>query len=383
MSEKRSITRSIQTYLKKYPIVAITGPRQSGKTTMLKKQFSKYRYVNLENPDMRQFAQRDPRSFMKEYDKYVIFDEVQRVPELFSYMQAMVDDSGIMGQFIISGSQNFQLMHRITQSLAGRVALFKLQPFDISELKQAGLFSNDYQKLMLKGFYPAIYDRKIPSRVFYNNYIQTYIERDITELIHVRDTKAFRNFLALCATRAGQMLNLNALANECGISQPTAKSWLSVLESSYIIFLLHPYFKNYSKRIVKTPKLYFYDTGLLAHLLKITTVTLDNKGMLFENMMVAELMKKNDHRNEMNDLWYWRDSAGHEVDVLLQDDEKLRTVEIKCTQTIYEETYKGLLWFSDLAGNQVKSRTLIYAGDEIQKRTKVKIVPWQAIYDEA
>lgn len=382
MGAKRTISKPVHTYLKKYPIVAITGPRQSGKTTMLKKQFSKYRYVNLENPDMRQYALRDPRSFMKEFDKYVIFDEVQRVPELFSYMQAIVDDSGMMGQFIISGSQNFHLMARITQSLAGRVSIFKLFPFDFSEMKAEGIFIDNYEKLMLKGFYPAIYDRNIPSKVFYSNYVQTYIERDITELINLRDKKSFRNFLALCAAHAGQMLNLNSLANQCGISQPTAKSWLSVLESSYIIFLLHPYYKNFSKRVVKTPKLYFYDTGLLAHLLRISKVTNDNKGMLFENMMVAELMKKNEHNQELQDLWYWRDSAGHEVDVLMQDDQRLRNVEIKCTQTIYHDTYAGLTWFADLAGKDVKSNTLIYAGDELQKRSHVTVTPWSKIYDQ-
>lgn len=273
-------------------------------------------------------------------------------------------------------------MERISQSLAGRVSILKLMPFDFSELKTAGLFNDNYEQIMLRGFYPAIYDRKIPSRLFYSNYIQTYIQRDITELIHVRDTKAFSNFLSLCAAHAGQMLNLNALANACGISQPTAKSWLSVLESSYIILLLHPYYKNFSKRVVKTPKLYFYDTGLLAHLLKIKSVTLDNKGMLFENMMVSELMKKNWHRIELQDVWFWRDSAGHEVDMLLQSDEKLKAVEINCTRTIYEDTYKDLLWFSDVAGSEVKSRTLIYAGDELQKRTKLKVVPWAGISDE-
>jgi predicted AAA+ superfamily ATPase len=381
MGANRTISKSINVYLKKYPIIAITGPRQSGKTTMLKKQFSKYRYVNLENPDMREYAIRDPRAFMKEFNKYVIFDEVQRAPELFSYMQSIVDDSGMMGQFIISGSQNFHLMARITQSLAGRVAIFKLFPFDFSEMKAAGIFIDNFEKLILKGFYPAIYDRKIPSKVFYSNYIQTYIERDITELINLRDKKTFRNFLSLCAAHAGQMLNLNSLANQCGISQPTAKSWISVLESSYIIFLLHPYYKNFSKRVVKTPKLYFYDTGLLSHLLRVSEITNDNKGMLFENMMIAELVKKNEHHHELQDLWYWRDSAGHEVDMLMQDDQRLRNVEIKCTQTIYSDTYAGLKWFADLAGKEVKSNTLIYAGDELQKRTDLTIVPWAKIFD--
>ena len=223
-------------YKQKYPILALTGPRQSGKTTFLKKDFADYRYVNLENPDFRSFAEEDPNGFLKKYDKYVIFDEVQRVPFLFSYLQTKVDEDQIMGQYIISGSQNFHLLQNITQSLAGRVAIFKLLPFDISEMRSADLLPDDYAVLVQRGSYPAIYDRDIASKVFYSNYIQTYIERDLSELIHVKDLRLFRNFISLCAGRAGQLLNLNALANECGISQPTAKAWLSVLESSFIVF---------------------------------------------------------------------------------------------------------------------------------------------------
>nr|HPR61034.1 ATP-binding protein [Prolixibacteraceae bacterium] len=270
MAAKRNIAKAIRFLLGKYPVIAVTGPRQSGKTTLLKTMFSDFRYVSLENPDARKFAENDPNGFFKLYDKQVIFDEVQRVPSLFSYIQTLVDDSNIMGQFILSGSQNFHLMENITQSLAGRVAMFKLFPFDINELATEGLLNNDYLQSMLQGFYPAIYDRDIPSKIFYSNYIQTYVQRDVSELIAVKDMRLFQNFIALCATRAGQLLNLNSLANECGISQPTAKSWLSALESSYIVFQLNPYYKNFSKRIVKTPKLFFYDTGLLLHLLKIS-----------------------------------------------------------------------------------------------------------------
>jgi uncharacterized protein len=229
--------------------------------------------VNLENPDLRKFAETDPNGFLNHYDKYVILDEAQRVPELFSYLQDRVDSSGLMGQYILSGSQNFHLMQSITQSLAGRVAIFRLFPFDHDEMKSADLLdANQYLSNLIRGYYPALYDREIPSKVFYSNYIQTYIQRDVTELVNVRDIRSFQNFLSLCATRAGQLLNLNSLANECGITQPTAKSWLSALENSFLIFLLHPYHRNFSKRIVKTPKLYFYDTGLLCYLLKINSV---------------------------------------------------------------------------------------------------------------
>lgn len=233
MSLFRNIKFPIQDLLGKYPVVAVTGPRQSGKTTMLKTEFPDYRYVNLENPDMRSYAEKDPNGFLAEFDRFVIFDEAQRVPHLFSYIQSIVDDSKIMGQFILSGSQNFHLMQSITQSLAGRVAIFKLFPFDHNEMKSAGwLNEDDFLYNLVKGFYPAIYDRNIPSKTFYTNYVQTYIERDVTELINIRNMRLFQNFLALCATRAGQLLNLNALANECGITQPTAKAWLSALENS-------------------------------------------------------------------------------------------------------------------------------------------------------
>ena len=230
MTAARIIKKEMDVYAKKYPILAITGPRQSGKTTFLRTEFPHYEYVNLENIDVRNFAKDDPNGFLNQFTKYVIFDEIQRVPELFSYLQTKVDEDKIMGQYILSGSQNFQLMQNITQSLAGRVALFRLLPFDLQELQTAGWLNDDYAVNLQRGFYPALYDRDIPSKVFYSNYIQTYVERDLSELIQVKNLKLFRNFISLCAGRAGQLINLNALANECGITQPTAKSWLSVLE---------------------------------------------------------------------------------------------------------------------------------------------------------
>ena len=380
MNVGRVLKRPLVFYLEKYPVIALTGPRQSGKTTFLKDEFPEYRYVNLENPDTRNFAETDPSAFLKQYDKYVIFDEVQRAPLLFSYIQTLVDDSRIMGQYILSGSQNFQLLQNITQSLAGRVALFKMLPFDFTELKSAGLLDSDFRVNMQKGVYPAIYDRNIPSKMFYSNYVQTYIERDLTEIIHVRDLKLFRNFISLCAARAGNVINLNSLATECGISQPTAKSWLSVLESSFIVFQLQPYFSNMNKRVTKSSKLYFYDSGLLCHLLKINdagSIQLSaHKGSIFENMIVAEYVKSNYHLNLLRDFWFWRDSAGHEVDLLWQDDERLNLVEIKATQTIMSDLFKGMSYFENLLPQIVKSKSLIYAGLENQKRTNENVVSW-------
>lgn len=377
----REIANSVFKYRTKYPVIAITGPRQSGKTTMLKSVFPDYEYVSLENPDNRNFAENDPNGFLNRYSKKIILDEVQRVPTLFSYIQTRVDESGEMGQFILSGSQNFHLMENITQSLAGRVAIFKLFPFDIQELRTEGLLPENYLQILIKGFYPAIYDRDIPSKVFYSNYVQTYVQRDVSELIAIKDIRLFQNFLGLCATRAGQLLNLNALANECGISQPTAKSWLSALENSYILFQLFPYHENFSKRIVKTPKLYFYDSGLLCYLLKISSVeqllSHPVKGNLFENMMIAEYVKRIHHNYRFQDIWFWRDSAGHEVDLIIQDGQQLNLVEIKAGQTIMSEMFAGHTWWENLSGRKDLLKTLVYGGNENQKRSMGDVVSWR------
>lgn len=377
---QRQIVGIINELSSKFPVIALTGPRQSGKTTLLKNTFPDYQYVSLEDIDNRDFAQNDPKGFLKLYREKVIFDEVQRVPHLFSYLQTIVDERRLMGQFILSGSQNFQLLQNITQSLAGRVALFKLLPFDFTELRNVNLLPNDYPDLLVKGAYPALYDRQIPSNVFFANYIQTYIERDAVELIHIRELRQFRSFLGLCAGRIGQLLNINALANECGISQPTAKAWLSVLESSYITFQLPPYFKNFSKRIVKSPKLYFYDTGLACHLLGIKTSTdlLHNplKGSLFENLIIAEFYKQNEHRYQHQDFYFWRDSNGNEVDLLRPEGMTFDIFEIKSSQTILSDQFKGLKFLQEIAQEAVAAKTLIYGGNEIQHRSHYTVSGW-------
>jgi uncharacterized protein len=376
----RQIINAINENRKMYPILAISGPRQSGKTTLLKENFPEYQYLSLENIDARNFLANDPNGFFEKYDKFWIFDEAQRAPELFSYLQTKVDNDKIMGQYILSGSQNFHLMKNITQSLAGRVAILKLFPLDFNELKSENLLDKDYVKAMLKGFYPAIYDRDIPSKNFYNSYIQTYVERDITDLVNIQNLRSFRMFLGLCAARAGHLLNLNNLAIDCGISQPTAKAWLSALESSYIVFLLQPLHNNFNKRIIKTPKLYFYDTGLLCHLLKIKDENQirENafKGNLFENMIISEYVKQNCHQNNFDEFWFWRDASGHEVDLIRQDDFMYNVIEIKSTATIMQDLFKGIIYFESLAKENVKSKTLVYAGLENQKRTIANVVSW-------
>lgn len=381
----RQIAPTIKAQQSKFPVLAITGPRQSGKTTLLRELFKEYRYVTLENPNTRSFALEDPIGFLNQYDQKVVFDEVQRVPTLFSYIQSRVDESGMMGQFILSGSQNFHLLNNITQTLAGRVALFKLLPFDFTELKANNLLDELYTQACLKGFYPAIFDRDIDPVVFYANYIQTYIEKDVTELLNIRDLKLFRTFLGLCAGRAGQLLNYSALANECDISHNTAKAWLSILESSYIIFLLQPYHENFNKRLVKGPKLYFYDTGLLNHLLGIRTADelSENrlKGNIFENLILAEYQKKNHHLYLHEDYYFWQDSNAHEVDMLMKKGQDFSIYEIKATQTINNSLFKEMDRFEEISAPAKVTKTLIYGGAENEKRTRYNVLSWKNISD--
>jgi predicted AAA+ superfamily ATPase len=380
---KRQIAPIIKAQKSKFPVLAVTGPRQSGKTTLLKELFSDYRYVSLENPNTRSFALEDPIGFLNMYDHKVILDEVQWAPELFSYIQGRVDEFKIMGQYILSGSQNFHLLNSITQTLAGRVALFKLLPLDFTELKQAGLLANTYTQAATKGFYPAIFDRDIDPTIFYANYLQTYVEKDVAELTNIKDLKLFRTFLSLCAGSAGQLLNFSALANECDISHNTAKAWLSILESSYIVFLLQPYHQNFNKRLIKSPKLYFYDTGLLTHLLGIRTdEELEEnrlKGHVFENMVLAEYQKQNHHLYLHQEYYFWQDSNAHEVDILMKKGQGFSIFEVKATQTITTALFKEMDRFEEVAAPAKVSKTLIYGGTKNEKRTKYDVLSWQNI----
>ena len=381
----RRLAPIIKKQQSRFPVIAITGPRQSGKTTLLRELFKEYRYISLENPNTRSFASEDPVGFLDQYDQKVIIDEAQRVPKIFSYIQSKVDENRKMGQFILSGSQNFHLLAGITQSLAGRVALFKLLPLDIGELKAAKLLSETSLSAALAGSYPAIYDREIEPGIFYSNYVQTYIEKDVTELLQVRNMKLFRTFIGLCAGRAGQLLNYSALANECDIAVNTAKTWLSLLESSYIIFTLQPYHENFNKRLVKTPKLYFYDTGLLCYLLRIRSVDdlSDNrlKGQIFENMIVAEYHKMNHHLHMQKDFHYWQDSQGHEIDLFVKGFRSYDLFEIKATQTISSNLFKEMDRFETLVSPDRVAKTLIYGGAEDEKRTKYTVLSWKNISD--
>ena len=383
---KRNIRSSFLEILTKYPVLVMTGPRQSGKTTMLKQTLPGYRYVSLEDPDNRAFATNDPRGFLAEYDSKVIFDEVQQTPHIFSYIQSIVDQKNEMGQFILSGSQNFNLMANITQSLAGRASIFKLFPFDFVEMKNSNLLSTNLGEVMTNGFYPAIHNRKINPDRYYSDYMDTYVNRDVSQLINIQDNRAFRTFIKLCAARAGQLVNFNDLARGVGVSHTTVRKWMSILETSYVLFTLKPYFKNYSKRVVKRPKLYFYDTGLLCHLLDIRkgnfTPSHSLWGNVFENMIVSEFEKQNYHFSQLRDYWFWRDSHGNEIDLLYPSGEKLHLFEIKSSTTISEKMFKGLNKFSEVIGKNTGNRNIVYGGIKDQKRTNFHIKSWFNVQPE-
>ena len=293
---KRNIKNLIVKSCKEYPVISIIGPRQSGKTTLVQNMFPKKPYVNLEDIENREFALNDPKGFLAQYNEGAIIDEAQKVPELFSYIQTIVDKKRKNGMYILTGSQNFLLMEKVSQTLAGRTAIFKLLPLTLSEIsKQKGFLNKSIEDILHKGLYPKLFIQKMNINFYYSNYIQTYIERDVRQIKNIGSLSKFQKFLKLCAGRTGQLLNITSLANDCGITFHTANDWLSVLETSFIIFLLKPYYKNYNKRMIKMPKIYFYDTGLLCALLNITDAKQLNdhylKGGIFESFVISEFIK--------------------------------------------------------------------------------------------
>lgn len=380
-----------------YPVLTLTGPRQSGKTTLARATFPSHRYVSLERLDQRGFAREDPLGFLAQFQGPVIIDEVQHVPDLLSYIQVAVDEDPSPGRFILTGSHNFLLMSRVSQTLAGRCGVLNLMPFSRAELegqKQAepdtapALFSNRTTRLQLwqtlrTGFYPRIHDRQIPPEVWLPDYIQTYIERDVRSLSNIGDLDAFERFLALCAGRAAQLLSYSGLASDCGISVDTARRWISVLKTSFIVFLLPPHHRNFNKRVVKSPKLYFYDTGLLCQLLGIREtdqiVSHPLRGAIFENYVVAEVAKAYLHHRRTPPLFFWRDRTGHEVDLLIEKATLLYPVEIKSGNTVSPDMLDGLLWWAKLAGLPPDAATLIYGGGDAFTRNKVSVRPWFSV----
>jgi predicted AAA+ superfamily ATPase len=377
------INREIQEKLlqlsKQFPVVAVVGPRQSGKTTLVKMAFKEKTYLNLEEPDTRLFAQNDPRSFLSASKTGLIIDEAQRVPDLFSYIQSIADESKTPGSFIITGSHNFLMQEKISQTLAGRVAILTLLPFSINEVRPEDS-TEDYSTFIFKGFYPPIYDRKIGPSDWYPNYIRTYLERDVRLIKNIPDLNTFTLFVKLCAGRIGQLLSFSSLAVEAGISVNTAKSWLSVLEASYIIYRLEPHFQNFNKRLVKMPKLYFYDTGLACSLLGIESVNQISThylvGSLFENLVLSDLLKYKMNRGLNSNFYYWRDKLGREIDCLIDSGLKKIILEIKSGKTINEEFFNGLKFYKDLAGEKNIFSYLIYGGEKVEVRSAGKVLPW-------
>ena len=355
----------------KFKAVAVTGARQTGKTTLVKQVFKSKPYVSLENPDMRNFALEDPRGFLQTYPNGAILDEVQRVPALFSYFQEVLDNSKVKGLFLLSGSNNFLLQQTISQTLAGRVGYINLLPFSISELKKAKLLSTDDDTLMLKGFYPPIYDQEIPPADWCPNYIRTYIEKDVRQIKNITDLIVFERFIKLLAGRSGQELNNSALAVETGVDVKTIQSWIGILESSFIIYLLKPHHKNFNKTIVKRPKVYFYDSAIVCYLLGIRDNTQLQthplRGAIFEGMVVTELIKKRTNAGLPINLFYWRDKTGHEIDIIIDNAGKLLPIEIKSGKTINTEFFKNMDYWSDLS--KVKKSMVLYAGSQNQKRS--------------
>lgn len=374
----RDIAGKIKQLSEKFPIVTVTGPRQSGKSTLLKHIFSDWRYVSLENPDMRSFASEDPNGFIKTFDNHVIIDEAERVPSLFSYLQTHIDDINETGMYMLAGSRNFHLMAAIDQSLAGRTAIMKLLPLSRHELHEAGELPNTINEQIFKGFYPRIYDKDIAPTDYYPSYIATYVERDVRAMLNIGDLGRFTRFIRLCAGRIGQLLNKSNLATETGVTIPTVESWLSVLEASYILYRLEPNFNNYNKRIVKTPKLYFYDTGLACSLLGITSSEqLDVhflRGGLFENMVVNQFIKDGLNRGIMPDLTFWRDSSGTEVDLVETNGLEQHGYEIKSGNTFTASFFDGLRKWGELSHTPESRRTVIYCGSNDLQTSNGRVV---------
>jgi uncharacterized protein len=375
----RNVSCKINELSKKYPIIAVVGPRQSGKSTLIKSMFRDYQYVNLESPTIREFAENDPEGFLQKYSSRVIFDEIQNVPKLFSYLQVIVDENKIMGDFIISGSSQFKLREQISQSLAGRVAIFNLLPLSYSELSDVNMASSQFSEMASQGFYPAIYDRKIDPIDYYADYVQTYVERDVRSIINVKDLKIFQTFLKLCAGRVGSVINYTSLGNDVGVSRETIKTWISVLETSFIAYQLQPYYENLGKRLLKSPKLYFYDTGLLCYLLNINAAALDVhplKGGIFENLIINELMKSKFNHHQNPEFYFYEEFSGAEIDLITKLNGKFVAVEMKSAQTIHASFFKNLKKWGKLIPAEQASCYVVYGGDQEQVRDGIKIVPW-------
>ncbi|MCR4320912.1 MAG: ATP-binding protein [Candidatus Brocadiaceae bacterium] len=392
---KRTLSGKLSARARKFPVVSIMGPRQSGKTTLSKKVFEDHDYVSLEEPDEREFALADPKGFLRRFSGGVILDEVQRAPDLLSYIQGIVDRENIPGRFILTGSQQLHVMEKVSQTLAGRTAIVYLLPLSLNELfgqptpdpyeidilpekKKRPPFS--LEDILYKGLYPRIRDRGLEPHEWLSAYYRTYVERDVRDVANIGNLDAFQRFVRLCAGRTGQLLNLSSLASDCGISHTTARHWISILQAGFIIQLLPPHHENFSKRIIKSPKIYFLDTGLLCYLLRIREPedipVHPMKGAIFENFVFSEIYKAFAHRGEIPPLYFWRDRTGHEVDIVIDTGKRLVPVEIKSAETIDSSFFDGLRYYISLGVPVSKTGVLVHGGDALYQRENFTVRPW-------
>ncbi|PKP30330.1 MAG: AAA family ATPase [Bacteroidetes bacterium HGW-Bacteroidetes-16] len=379
---QREIEKAIVSFARQFPVIVVTGPRQSGKTTLVRNVFGDKPYFNLELPDVSDIIQQDPRSFFNKLTNGAVIDEIQRMPELLRYIQGIVDEVRQPGMFILTGSNQFMLMNQVTESLAGRVALFKLLPFSLSEVEDK-LPSTLTDDLILNGYYPAVVANRFEPYRTYQNYYETYLERDLRSMINIKNLSDFKKFVRLCAGRVGQIFNASALANETGVSVHTIKSWISILEASYIIFLLPPWYDNINKRLIKSPKVYFYDTGLLSYILGIENKNQLSRdplrGNIFENMVIAEFYKKRYNRGLDARYYFFRDNHGNEVDLIIPHGNEIQGIEIKSSQTFNKEFLKGLHYLKDIYPQRNIDNLLIYDGEDIGNVSDTEIINFRSI----
>jgi len=378
----RDILSELELLFTEYPVVTVLGPRQAGKTTLVRKLLTGFDYSNLELPETRELARFDPKAYLSQFKSKVIIDEIQRVPSLLSYIQTIVDEKNINGQFILTGSHQLQLHEAVTQSLAGRTAVLNLLPFSINELSHANIDFDSWEQYCFSGFLPRIHDQHQRPTTAYSNYYRTYVERDVRQLINLKDINIFEKFMKLMAGRVGQILNQTSLANDVGMDVKTIQHWISILEASFLIFKLSPYYENFGKRVIKSPKYYFTDVGLLSFLLNIEKpeqITRDPLvGSLFENLVVVELLKERTNKGKLPNLYFYRDSNGNEVDILLEDGSDLIAIEIKSSSTFSSSLLKNLKRFKSIAP-QVNRCYLVYNGEAYALTDKIDTLSYKNI----
>jgi len=393
---RRHLSVALEAAASSYPVVTVTGPRQSGKTTLVRSVFAGCDYASLESPDLRTLALEDPRGFLGQFAERVILDEVQRAPDLLSYIQGLVDEEDRPGRYILTGSQDLLLMSSISQSLAGRCAVLHLLPLARTELAGQEMMNvaeigrggrgdaagrADLFEMLWTGFYPRIHDKRLAPQGWLGNYYQTYLERDVRELVNVGDTETFSRFVRLCAGRCGQILNIASLAADAGVSHTTARRWLSTLEAGFLILLLRPHYRNFNKRLIKSPKLYFLDSGLLCYLLRIRSPEdlgiHASRGAVFEAWVVSEMLKNYLNRGVESDMYFWRDSTGHEIDLVIDRGDEMTAIEIKSGETVAGDFFKNLGFWRRLPGQADAPTALVYGGERSFVRQGTSVISWK------